>query len=71
MSYGFCFRCASNSSLFWHRMSYGCNEAGDNGEAFALCDSCFLKLMDFMRENITANEKITPNREVGENGPKE
>ena len=71
MSYGFCFRCASNSSLFWHRMSYGCNEAGDNGEAFALCDSCFLKLMDFMRENITANEKIAANREVKENGPKE
>lgn len=53
MTYGYCFRCATNSSVFWHRFGYGCNEAGDNGDPFVLCDKCFQDLHDFMCINMT------------------
>lgn len=54
---GYCFRCGVNKSVFWHRFSYGCDEHGDGGDVFTLCDDCFIAMNRFMTEMMTEKTK--------------
>lgn len=45
-----CDRCGKDKSVFWHRFSYGCDDGGNEGETFILCDFCFERFLDFMWE---------------------
>lgn len=54
---GLCYRCGVNKTVFWHRLSYGCDGSGDGGQPFDLCDRCFLEFNDFMRARMKKGEE--------------
>lgn len=45
-----CFRCGADSSVFWHRVSYGCDAEGNHGMPFLLCDRCMFQLTCWIKE---------------------
>ena len=45
-----CHRCGKEFSVFWWRFSMGCDEYGDDGKVFSLCDLCMIDFVKFMGE---------------------
>lgn len=45
-----CHRCGKEFSIFWWRFSMGCDEYGDDGKVFSLCDLCMIDFVKFMGE---------------------
>ena len=46
-----CERCGRTSSVFWHRLGYGCTDEGDHAyKVVEFCDWCLYDLVQFMEE---------------------
>ena len=43
-----CKRCGTEVSIFWWNFSVGCNEEGNFGRVFQLCDLCMIDFVKFM-----------------------